>query len=300
MKPADKRSMKAPHPYPLPLPALICLALLAVATPPRDASAAPRVLVEVGERITGWFSKRGGGRSASALDPENLLRGAGGEASTGLRTPGLDGAVARHGDEVAGYVVRVPEAAPLLARRADEVLPLARRYGDDFLRVESRVPGLGVEAAARFPARGDLGRLAALPADQGRSVIGYAGRATDRTAAPMLLKGVERTGGRILEKITPGQILVGGLSTSAVIVAWKAADAAVSSPELFIERVAETLRPISVGAGVGVCGALLLLATGLAAKWGLLGALKRGRSRPGGRGASRPHAASHEEVPLPG
>ena len=120
--------------------------------------------------------------------------------------------------------------------------------------------------------------------------------ATKSSPAWLVTQGVisEYKFRRILEKITPGQILAGGLSTSAVIVAWKAADAAVSSPELFLQSVAETLRPISLGTGLGIGGGLLLLATALAAKWGLLDALKRRRAGSG-RGAQ-----TDDGVPLPG
>jgi|GEM_PF-1619703 len=273
MKLSDKPTMNARF----PIPALLCLSLFAIATPSIEARATPRLLVGVGEKIADWLARRGVGCTGSKIDSAILAR-ARDSAADGMRLPDLTVAAERYGDEVLKYAGRVPETAPLLARQADTLLPLAQRFGDDVLRLESRVPGLGSQAAERFPRPGDLGRLSALPPDQARTVVGYAGRATDRTASAMLLKGVERTGGLILDKITPGQILAGGLSTSAVIVAWKGADAATSSPELFLQRVAETLRPISLGTGIGIGGGLLLLATALAAKWGLLGALKRKRS----------------------
>ncbi len=135
------------------LRSLLCLILLAIVLRSGEAEATPRLLVEVGEQISAWFSKRGVGCTVSNLDPAILAREVDGAASTGLRLSGL-------------Y-----EAAPLLVHQAHDLLPLARLYGDDFLRLESHVPGLGTEAAARFPHHGDLGRLAALPDYQARQRI---------------------------------------------------------------------------------------------------------------------------------
>jgi len=170
---------------------------------------------------------------------------------------GLTEAAARHGDDVIRMAVRVPEAAPVLAARAGEVLPLVRKYGDDILRIEARAPGLADDAARIFPATGDLRRLAALPENDLQGVLSYASHASDPTAARALLGAAEKQGGSILTKLNPKQILAGGLSTAMVIAASGGAVAVASSPSILPQMTNAVLA--KVGTPIGIASGLLIL-----------------------------------------
>ena len=206
------------------------LLILFAVVSPLGAQAAPRVLVELGERAAEALARRGIGRTAKKIDPGALVRG--------------------------GSTVRPPAPLSAGSSRTGAVTGL-----------EAKLPGLGEAAARRFPDPRDLARLEALPADQARAVVVYAGRATDPKAASTLLRSVEESGGRILEKLTPGKIVAGGLSTSMVVAAAKLSDAAAESPEKLVETIGESLAPVSRGTAVGIGGGLLLLAASLALRW---------------------------------
>jgi len=174
---------------------------------------------------------------------------------------GLTEAAARHGDDVMKMAVRVPESAAVLAARADKVLPLARKFGDDILRIEAKAPGLADDAARIFPAAGDLRRLVALPEDELRGVISFASHASDSAAARTLLAAVENQGGSVLTKLKPGQILAGGLSTAMVIAASGGAVAVASSPPILPQMFNSILAKI--GTPVGIVLAFLVLVIAL-------------------------------------
>lgn len=171
---------------------------------------------------------------------------------------GLTEAAARHGDDVMKMAVRVPESAAVLASRADRVLPLARAFGDDILRIEARAPGLADDAARIFPAAGDLRRLAALPETELRGVVSFASHASDPAAARTLLAAVEKQGGSVLTKLKPGQILAGGLSTTMVIAASGGAVAVASSPPILPQLVNIIMAKIGTPVGM-VLGFLVLV-----------------------------------------
>lgn len=182
---------------------------------------------------------------------------------------GLPEAAARHGDEVFRYAVRVPEAAPALAARADELLPLARAHGEDLLRLEARVPGLGGDAARLFPQGDALRRLSRLPPDQARDIISYAHHATDAEAPLLLLRAVERGGGAVLRRLDPKTILALGLSSAMVIGSAGGAVAIGSSPESFIAMLRSLSLPVAGSLGLVILAIGLVLAAALAWRLGL-------------------------------
>src|SRR5690606_22998927 len=120
---------------------------------------------------------------------------------------GLAESTARHGDEIMSLAVRVPESAPLFVHRAEELLPLARRYGDDFLRLEARIPGLGEDAFRLYQRPGEISRVLQLPPEQAKQLISYASHARDPHASSALLRAVEEKGPTVLERLDPRKIL---------------------------------------------------------------------------------------------
>jgi len=182
---------------------------------------------------------------------------------------GLPEAAARHGDDVFRFAVRVPESAAALAARSDELLPLARIYGDDFLRLEARVPGLGDDAARLFSEKDSLRRLANLPSEQAREIVSYANYATNAKVSMQLLRAVERGGPEVLSRLDPKKILALGLSSAMIVAATGVPITAITAPE----ELAETARflgfPVFWSIGIGILGVGLVATLALAARLGV-------------------------------
>ena len=169
---------------------------------------------------------------------------------------GLTEAAAAHGDEVFAMAVRVPEAASALAANAEKLLPLARRHGDDFLRLEAKAPGLAEDAFRVFTDRNDVSRLLALPAEDSRKVLTYSAHATDPAAASSLLKAVEKKGVGILEKLDSKKILAVGLSVAMVSAATGVSLTAGDRAAEAFEKLGTI--PVTM-LGIVLCGFLVVL-----------------------------------------
>lgn len=247
------------------IPSLIALvvALLPLVPQPVTASVAKPVAetIEQLAKLAGRVPAKG---AAEAL--EIAWRASGKAALQAAESGGLGltEAAARHGSDVLKMAVRVPEAAAVLATRAREVLPLAREFGDDILRIEAKVPGLANDAVRSFPSTGELRRLAALPGEELRGVLSYASHATDPAAARALLEAVEKKGGSILTKLDSKQILASGLTTAMVITAAGGAVAMAKAPQVLpqiIDILAKQLgTPVGIALGVLVLVVALPLA----------------------------------------
>lgn len=132
---------------------------------------------------------------------------------------GLAVAAAQHGDDVVTAALRVPDAAPMLARRADELLPLVRNHGNDVLRLEAKAPGLAADAVRLYPDAADITRLARLEPDVAARTLSYASKAADPAVRRQLLLAVERHGPGFLERLPATSILAYGLSAAAISAA---------------------------------------------------------------------------------
>ena len=218
-------------------------------------------VVEAIEQLAKLAGRAPATGAAEALEIAWRANGKAAIEAAGRGGLGLTEAAARHGDDVMKMAVRVPEAATVLAARAGKVLPLARGFGDDVLRIEARAPGLADDAARIFPSTGDLRRLAALPENELRGVISYASHASDPAVARALLAAVEKQGGSVLTKLKPGQILAGGLSMAMVVAASGGAVAVASSPKILPSIINDVLEKI--GTPVGIALALLILVVAL-------------------------------------
>jgi len=124
----------------------------------------------------------------------------------------LSEAAARQGGEVFTCAARVPEAAAALARNAETLLPLARRFGDDVLRIEARAPGFGADAARLF---GDnaahLAELARMENGTLEKTLVFASHAPDAAAREVILKMALRQGESFLAQLPAGVARAGGL-----------------------------------------------------------------------------------------
>ncbi len=175
-----------------------------------------------------------------------------------------------HGPEIWRLAKGYPAAARGLALHADEWLPLIRRTGPEFLAIEARAPGLGTRITAEF---GDdaVRRLANAPADDLSRLLGYGGKADSPETRKLLLDSYTKSSkpSYFLEQLNWKQIMAAGLSTAAIVAAYKVSDGAAEglvtvakeSPEVF-------MAPARWGAG----GLLLILAA-----WMLWHILRRKR-----------------------
>ena len=191
-------------------------------------------------------------------------------------------AAARHGDEVFRLATRVPEAAPALAARAGELLPLVARHGDDVLRIEAKLPGVATDLCRVFPHADDLARLARLQPQVLQQTAAYSTHAVNPAASRLLLRMAERQGGAFLKNLSPGQILASGLSLSAVITAAGGFTAFWRYPDQVIPIVKDLL--------LGLCGPAaqalawmtflvgIVIALALAEKLGVLRLLQRSKA----------------------
>jgi hypothetical protein len=244
--------------------------LLLALNVPASASLA-RPVAEVIEFLGKKSGKSVGKPAAEALDLAYRKSGHAALDAARLGGLGLPEAAARYGPDVMDMAVRVPGSAPILAARAEELVPLARRYGDDFLRIETREPGLGKGAVAIFNQPGELERLVKLKPDEMQKVIKFADHATEPAAARALLAAVEKKGGVVLARLSPKQILATGLSTGMVVAASGLAVSAVNSPE-----IARDVLNHSIDKGLTVAGWLgaLLLTVYLSPR--IIGGIWRG------------------------
>ena len=176
----------------------------------------------------------------------------------------------KHGMDFWRICAHSPQMARTFALHADDLLPLARRIGPEFVKLEGRVPGLGKKAVECL---GDdaVRILVKLPPDDAAKMIAYAGKADSPKTAKLLLEHYQKTGGTILNHLDGKRIMAVGLSVAMVTAAYKVSDGvedgirevadgihdvANDSPESFTRSVE---RPLTVGFAVGSLGLLGLL-----------------------------------------
>lgn len=164
---------------------------------------------------------------------------------------------------------RVPEAAQALASRSDTLLTLARKHGEEALRLEARLPGMGKDATRHFPSSDDLRRLNALPIDDARGIIAFAAHATDTTAPGLLLDAVEAKGGGLLRQLDSRKILALGLSSGMVIAASGGAVSVASASEEFTATLGKLGFPVAASLALGVLTIGSVSALALAARLGI-------------------------------
>ena len=126
----------------------------------------------------------------------------------------------KHGEAFWRLGAQAPEAARMLVLYTDELLPIAKRIGPEFLRLESHVPGLGMKAVSSF---GDdaVKFLAKLPAGDATRIIAYGAKADSPMTAQLLLKACKNTGNAILNHLDRSKIIAYGLTGSMVTAAWR-------------------------------------------------------------------------------
>jgi hypothetical protein len=244
-----------------------CLAAIAAAVPAKPVAELLEQLAKRGVKVT----------PDATVAVERAFARHGHDALKAFRSAGggLAEAAARHGDEVVTAALRVPEAAPMLARRADELLPLVRSHGDDILRLEAKVPGLAVDAVRMYPEAADITRLARLDPEVAVRTLSYASKAADPSVRRQLLLAVEKHGSGLLERLPAAKILAYGLSAAIISAALAVG---VRTPETLVNTVGDTVDKIATAGAVVAGGVGLLAAVYFIAPW-MFAALARRRLR---------------------
>ena len=159
----------------------------------------------------------------------------------------------RYGDEF-WRIARQAEPAALrsLVLHPEELLPLARRLGVPFLKLEAKVPGVAAKAVSLF---GDesVKIIAELPPEHIFRLTGLAQKANRKGVEKMLLKAYSMTPDKekFLAAFDWKTIMATGVSSAAVIAAYKLSNGAeeglktlaANDPERFSALISETLAP---------------------------------------------------------
>lgn len=147
---------------------------------------------------------------------------------------GLAEAAARNGDDVWRLANLCPEAPRALAARAESLLSVARRWGDDAVRLEVRAPVCG-EALASSLSKRSLAKLAnkaSVPEIQRFAAMAAHGSPRELEAAVTVWN---RSGGRVLQHLTPARIASLGFAGALVTAAWGAPEAMIGLAEVALK-----------------------------------------------------------------
>ena len=127
---------------------------------------------------------------------------------------------AKHGEAFWRLGAQVPEAARRLTLNADDLLPIAKRIGPDFLKLEARAPGLGMKAVAAY-SDDAVKYIVKLPVKDAADIIAYGAKTDSQKTLQLLLKTYEKSGSAILKHLNGPRIIAYGLTSSMVITAWR-------------------------------------------------------------------------------
>ena len=147
----------------------------------------------------------------------------------------------KYGDDFWRVVCKAePQAVRSLALHAEELLPIAKRGGPKFLELEARTPGLGKHVVACF---GDKGAkaLAHAPANDISRLVGAARKADTPATRKLLFDKYCASADKelFLNKLNWKVILASGLSSAAVIAAYKTSNGVEKSLVLAAEKCPE-------------------------------------------------------------
>ncbi len=143
---------------------------------------------------------------------------------------------AKHGDDFLRLCKAVPDASRALAMHTDDLLPIAKRIGPDFLRLECKAPGLAKRIVEEF---GDDAARVVLAKSPGYSarLLSFAGKADSPATKTMLYECYKnsKNSKAFLDSLNWKHIMAGGLSVSMITAAYKVSDGiqeGISNPEV--------------------------------------------------------------------
>ncbi len=227
-----------------------CLLVIACFMPVVLRASITSEIIERLANLSGHFMDDAG-RAAAREGLEAGLKRYGDEAVQLTEKGGLDlpQAAARHGDEVWRLARLSPEAPRALAARAEPLLQLGRKFGDEAVMLEIKAPGTAEVLASRLSPAQLSGLAARATESELKHMAALAIHSTPRqlaTAATICRRG----GGRALGWLTPARIATTGFATALMIAAW---------------RAPESLLPMIESALNGLLGPTMLVASWLVA-----------------------------------
>lgn len=164
-----------------------------------------------------------------------------------------------------------PQAARSLAMHADDLLPIAKRIGPDFMKLETHVPGLAKQAVTSF---GDdaTKMIVKMSPDDAAKLIKYGSKADSPQTAKLLFEGCQKTSGEILKHLDGKKIVAFGLSASMITAAYKISNGAeaalvktgdgvekglteiaTNSPEQFTNPISHGIKYFFICVAIIVC-----------------------------------------------
>ena len=123
--------------------------------------------------------------------------------------------VPKYGDEIVAVAMQAsPQARRAFAQNIPALLPLVRQVGTDALELEAKSPGLAVQVFKVFGQ--DAGKVVAkrVPAEDVPRLLKYAEKADTPATKQAVVEAYAKEGKHLFDRITPKQILAGGLTTS--------------------------------------------------------------------------------------
>jgi hypothetical protein len=263
-------------------PSLALCVLLGATAPALTASPVERILLEkITKKVAGEALEKTA-QEAAEKTVAAAVRALGREgAEAALEHGGMKllKAGIRYGDEIWAVVKRVPESAHFVAAKPAEALQLAAHFGDDALRLESRLPGMTQHAVDAFGSPA-LKHLAKASPEELTRLLGYAKAAKEPGLSRTLFNGWKSSGPRLLEQLDKhkGVILATGLTAAAL-------DAALHTVGVGGQDAAEGRGGIPVPGGWALVACVT--AAALAAHLG-----RGGAARPGAAAAPAETAAA--------
>lgn len=132
---------------------------------------------------------------------------------------------AKHGDDFLRLCKAVPEASRALAMHTDDLLPIAKRIGPDFLKLECKAPGLAKRIVEQF---GDDAAKVVLDKSPEYSgmLLKYAEKADSPATQKILYECYKnsKNSSKFLEALDWKRVMAVGLTVSAVTAAYKVSD----------------------------------------------------------------------------
>lgn len=157
----------------------------------------------------------------------------------------------KHGDDFWRLCKAVPEASRSLALHSEQLLPLAKKMGPDILKIEARAPGLSVRFAEEFGESG-VHYIAQHSPEEVPRLLGYMAKADSPATKKLFVETVMKSKepSVFLRALNWKNIMAGGLTTAAIISAYKVSDGlqeGLKNPEA-AEHVTNTaLAPFRYG-----------------------------------------------------
>jgi len=171
---------------------------------------------------------------------------------------GLPEAGAKFGDDVWRLAKLAPGAPRALAARAETLVPLARRYGDDAMLVELKAPGCG-EILATTVKPANLRHIAEKAGEHEVKRFAALSKHCSPEEVDLAVKAWRKRGPKVLELLTPRRIAAAGGVAALLYGASKVPDLAEKIPGGFSihwpalpESIDHLLRWLVLPAGLAI------------------------------------------------